>query len=64
MLIVSPIGSMYGVSINISPKNQPNAGMYTSPMDPMGLILKTHFPYKVGPYHLKNGVKTPISRVK
>ena len=31
-----PIGSMYGIFTYIYHKNQPNVGVYTSPMDPMG----------------------------
>ena len=32
----NPIGSMYGIFTYIYHKNQPNVGVYTSPMDPMG----------------------------
>ena len=33
---------MYGIFTYIYHKNQPNVGKYTSPMDPMGLILPRH----------------------
>ena len=33
----NPVGSMYGIFTYIYHKNQPNVGIYTSPMDPMGM---------------------------
>ena len=42
VLLLYPIGSMYGPFTYIYHKNQPNVGKYTSPMDPMGFPLQMY----------------------
>ena len=37
--VLDPTGSMYGVFTFIYHKNQPNVGRYTSPMDPVGILV-------------------------
>ena len=48
VLIVLPIGSMYGTFASIYHKKQPNVGKCTSPMDPMGYSLPSGKPRLAG----------------